>query len=403
MRNMHVWPYCVSDGIVWFSDSFAGGLYTYNFESGEVCCIIEANILFDYGIFEVITLACWKSFVFIFSEKLNGPHIVYDNLKNEIKIYEGLESEENDSLHQALVIGEILYLIPLVMRGYIYIVNMNIREESRCSIKFVSKKFGESLQIKTWLPKCYGQSIYIPEYEGKRVFCITNDQIKIINLEIPSVLCTIGILGEELWVAPLYGKQVFCFTLEGKIKEKVEIPYDSANGERCDVWEIVLNSEYVFFVHWQKPEIDIYIRKRKEIIQISGKGTELPCEGGPGDKQYYLPYIVKDGTIRFLPSRCSMLEIDLSNFKYRQKKFDLPKSISDKKWENWCEKISRYRYGQKTCLSETAGANVRIFLKNVFEVLPQQNNVNSISGSIGMEIYQYILKSIHLKDNDIDE
>ena len=257
MREMHVWPYFVSENIVWFSDSCAGGLYTYNSKSEEVCCKIKSTVLFGYGIFEIAALACWRSYVFIFSEKLNETHIVFDSLKNTIKKIDGLKDENYIGIHQATVIDQKLYLIPSEMKGYVYAINLATWCETEDNIKLENRKINMGATMRNWLPKSNGKALYLAEYQGKRIFCVENDKTKVINLDIPSVLCTVGVFRDELWTAPLYGRDVFCVTLEGNIKERVELPLECKEEVKGDIWEIIVKEKFVFFLHWTKPEIDI--------------------------------------------------------------------------------------------------------------------------------------------------
>lgn len=393
MKNMHVWPYSASEEIIWFSDSSAGGLYTYNCKSEEICCIIRANVLFEYGIFEVAALACWKSFVFIFSERLNGTHIIYDSLKNEIKRIEGLKEERYGVVHQAVVVGEKLYLIPLEIKEYICVINLDICHSEEGDLRIVSKRINEIDIMRTWLPRVYNQSLYIPEYEGKRVFCVSNDKVKVIYLNIPSELCTVKVYEEELWAVPLYGEFIFCLTLEGRIKEKIKIPFDcTAKGEN-DIWEIIVREEFLYFLHWKRPEINIYNRKKKEAIKIDGKKFVLPCVGGPGDRQYYLTYVINENIIRFFPSRCSMLEINLEDFSYREKIFDYPVQISDEEWREWRRIIRWYRYSREEFLNEKEGEELRTFMEYISSNLLLQKYEKDREKSIGSKVYQSVFNS----------
>ena len=298
MKNMHVWPYFVSEGIAWFSDICVGGLYTYDFEKEKICCRIRPDVLFSNGIFKIEAIACWKSFVFVFSKMMNGNHIVYNSLNGEIRIFNGLERENHNVIHQAIVIGDILYLIPSDIEGYIISINLCIYKEIGESIWFASKRVGEGIIMRTWLPKSYGKSLYIPEYNGKQIFCITNDNVKVVDMDIPSGLFTVGVFKEELWAAPLHDKYIVCLTMDGKEKERVDISCDYENDKKS-IWEIIPKENFVFILHWKRPEIDIYDRKNKKIIQISGAEFKRACEGDPSDRQYYLPYIINGNVIRF--------------------------------------------------------------------------------------------------------
>lgn len=390
MINIHVWPYIVSEDTVWFSDCQAGGLYTYHYELGEVCNKIKPDVLFQFEIYEVAALACWKSFIFVFSNKLSGTHIIYDSLKDEIKRLNGLENENQGVIHQAVVIGEILYLIPSEIKEYIYAIDLSVWNETSDSIKLSKKKVHINITMRTWLPKSYGRSLYIPEYKGKRVFCIVGNKCKQINLDIPDGVFTIGVFGEELWAAPLYGKYIFCLTMEGEVKQKVKIPCGSVDGEKSIIWEIIARDDFVFFLHYQEAIIDIYHRKSKKIIRIDGKKFELSCYGGPGDEQYFLPYVMKEGIIRFLPSRCSMLEIDLSNFMFQKRAFGFPTQISKEEWSNWCKAIRKYR--QKNYLKIENEEGVKTFVKYVSDKSFLQKSMSNKGLKIGRNIYQNILE-----------
>lgn len=262
MKNMQVWPYYISEDIVWFSDLSEGGVYTYKWESEEIDCKIRADVLFRFGIFEIAALACWESFVFIFSEELNGPHIVYNNLDGKIKRFEGLKNGCGQIIHQAIVVNNILYVVPLEIKENIYVVNLKVWNNNNNNIKLTPKKIGKGIEIKTWLPKYYDRSLFIPEYGGRRVFCVTEDKVKIIHLDIPVELFTIGVFENEIWVAPLHGKRIFCMTLEGEIKEKVEA-LCGYGKDTTNIWEIFFRDEFVFFLYWKRPEIDIYNKKKK--------------------------------------------------------------------------------------------------------------------------------------------
>lgn len=390
MKNMHVWPYFVSEGTVWFSDLCAGGLYTYDCEDEKVCCRIKSDALFSYGIFEIEAIACWKSFVFIFSEKLSGNHIVYDSLNGEIRTFRGFESDEHGVIHQAIVIGETLYLIPLEILGYIFSINLSVCKELNDSIWFTNERVGQEMIIKTWLPKSYGNSLYIPEHAGKRVFCIENNKIEVIDLDIPSELFTIGVYEQELWAAPLHGKYIVCLSMDGKEKERVEIPCSCAYERKSDICEIVPKDNFVFILHWRRPEIDIYNRKNKKVIQINGEKFRQPCEGGPGDEMYYLPYVMRNDFIRFFPSRCSMLEISLSNFTYRKKEFHLPTRVLNEEWNEWCRAIRRYRYIQKGFLNEKDGKGIETLIEDISSGEFQQKCMYIPKNSIEKNIYRYI-------------
>lgn len=386
MKNMHVWPCFVSGDMVWFSDSCAGGLYTYNCRNEEICCRIRADVLFKYGVFEVAALVCWKSLVFIFSEKLNGFHVIYDSFSNEIKRINGLE-EKYGIVHQAILVGDELYLIPLEIKKHIYVIDLSSCNSVKDNIKVVSKRINEKNIGRTWLPRICGRSLYIPEYEGKRVFCITDSKIKVIDLDIPSVLCTVVVIDEELWAVPLYGEYIFCLTLEGIIKERIKIPFGCTDKGENDIWEIIVKDEILLFLHWKRPEIDIYNRKRKEAIKINGKKFEQPCVGGPGDRQYYLTYVIEGSSIRFFPSRCSMLEVDLESFSYQEKAFDYPIQILSEEWENWCRTVRWYRYSQGAFLEEKEGEELRTFIEYISAKLVSQKHVKEQGDSIGSKIY----------------
>lgn len=392
MRNMHVWPYFVSDNIVWFGDSCAGGLYTYNCKSEEVCCKIKSDVLFGYGIFEIAALACWRSFVFIFSEKLSGKHIVYDSLRKTIKRIDGLKDENYVGIHQAMVIDQELYLIPSEMKGYVYAINLAVWCETEDSTKLENRKINIGATMRNWLPKSNGKALYLAEYQGKRIFCVENDKTKVINLDIPSVLCTVGVFGDELWAVPLYGRDVFCVTLEGNIKERVHLPLECRDEDKSDIWEIIVKEEFVFLLHWAKPEIEIYNRKSKKVIKINGKEFKRPCAGGVGDDQYYLPYVVENHSIRFLPSRCSMLEVSLPDLSYKQIEFDFPRQILDEELDEWRRTIRRYRYNREDFFYEREGGKLGTYMEFISDSSLLQKSINSQLGSIGGQIYQYILK-----------
>lgn len=382
---MHVWPYYVSGRSVWFSDQSAGGLYTYDCENEEVHCVIKPDVLFSYNIFMVSTLVCWKTFVFAFSDRLNGTHIVYNKVKNEIKKFGGLE--EKAEVNQAIIVGEILYLIPFRIRDYIYETNLADWDEMGSDIKFVKRSIGKGITMRTWLPKSDGHILYLPEFGGKRVFAIKNNEIKVIKLEIPSELNTIGVFGNELWAVPLYGEYIFSLTLDGKIKEKIKISRECAEDGKTDIWEIGEEKEFVFCVHWRRPEIDIYNRKSKKTMQIDGAMFTLHSEDNVRNKLYYLPYVTWKNGIRFFPSMCSLLEIELPDLVYQSKKNFFPKEILDEEWDYWCRTICRYKYCQKILLKEESENELETFLKCISVKISLDENGANQKNTIGKEIY----------------
>lgn len=389
MRDIrNVWPYSVLEDTVWFSNYFAGGLYTYNYKNGEVCCKIKPDVIFSYGIFEIAALACWKSFIFLFSGKLDGLHIVYDRSKKEVKKIKGLKDEQYDVVHQAIVIGDALYLVPWEIKKYIYVVKLSALYETADSINLIARKIELGITMRTWLPKKYDQSLYIPEYGGKRVFSITNSEIKVVDLDIPSGVYTIEVFQNELWVALIHSKHIFCLTLEGKFKERVEVVCGRESGEKNDIWEIIAKDEFVFFVHCWDTKIDIYIRKSKKIITINGKDECM------GNEQHYLPYIMDDSVVHFLPSGCRMLEIDLPSLTYRQKEFGFPTQILDAEWDKWCRIVHRQRCFHGKFLNEKNKEELRIFKEYISDGIFLQKYINVGKCRIGRVIYQYISEPI---------
>lgn len=394
MKNMYVWPYFASKDIVWFSDLYVGGLYTYDCENDKICCKIKPDELFNQGVISVEAIVCWGSFVFVFSDRLDGSHIVYDALKDKIENIAVLEDGGQGAVHQAVIQGSKLYLIPMRIRDYIYEVNLSVWKEKGGKVRFVKRRIGKNVTIRTWLPKSGGEFLYIPEYGGKRVFAVSDDEIKVMELDISYGLNTVGIYEKELWAVPSFGEWIYCLTLDGKVKEKVKISGGCEEGEGSDIWEIVVKDEFIIFVHWKKPEINIYNRKSRKMIEIDCTTFERPPIGGTGDElYYYLPWAVWKNKIRFFPFRCNLLEVSLSDMSYQSKQFDFPEDVSEEEWNRWRRSVRRFRYNQKGLLHERNGENLSTFLEYVSEEDFLKNGCDK-RNNIGEKIYKYIIEKL---------
>ncbi len=309
-------------------------------------------------------------------------------------------------VHKAVLIGEILYLIPVRVRGYIYEMNLAAWNEAGVdSVEFVKRRINNGSVLRTWLPKSDDQRLYIPEYGGKRVFCIEKSKIKIIEFKIPSALNTIGVLEEELWAVPLYGEYIFCLTRDGIIKEKIKIPDGCTEDGMSDIWEIIPGDEFVFLIHWRNPKIDIYNRKTKETIQIDGKMFMLPAEGDSGDEVYYLPYVFWKNVIHFFPSRGTLLEIEMPNMAYRFRKSFFPANISLEEWDKWQRIVRKYRYSLNINRNEKGMKYLYAFLECMSEELFLAKDEYKKRNFIGEKIYQYISENNRLREekNEMDE
>ena len=265
---MAVWPIEVDGNCIWFSDELIGGLYEYHKLSKKVKCIISPINLYEYNIFRINGIVCWREFIIVCPFFLSCPIIVYSKENKTLKAVHIRGIEKYTMLDCAKKIENTLYLNMYYSDIAVYMLNFDKLCDSQTKEIFPEMiSYPDNCLHTVWFAKCFNNIICLPDNGGKKIYCVKEKEISTINLKVPKDIFTINFYQSELWVISIDGWELYRVDQDGKLLEMIVLDKNDFSRNGLGVFHIAATEKY-FFLMFHNRRLGCYDRKEHCKVEL---------------------------------------------------------------------------------------------------------------------------------------
>ena len=384
---MKVFIACLDQELLWAMDDLIGGLYSINLRTFEIEYVIDCQILFPHGRFEVRSLFAWKgNYLVIVPMEADKSWILYNKITGEIEYRRVIEQKCRESLIAADSERKRLYFLPLYRNDPILMVDQDTLTCTQMIENWSSRVPCEYLET-AWKGAYTGRYLFFSIKNTRilvRMDC-DSQKVDLLKLDLAENIIGVDYAFGELWVLPISGNRLYRIDESGLIVNTVELlTKDAAESLPCFA-RIVVQKKYLFLLPYYHKGIYIYDKQEGKIQIIPQENKSLEKK----HKEVYLrywEYCVRDNQICFLPYRDKYIEIDLDTLAYKEKGLSYPDvwSDEDKVWRNIWSHVS----GQDSAIREADGCELNVFSEYIQQEIDAKGF--AMYGCVGNRIWDMV-------------
>lgn len=325
---------CVSyldDTYLWCYDEVICALSRINIETFQAECILSPMQIIEKETFQVRKIIGWRNKIIILPVEIRKKWVIYDKIEKKVE-YKSFCNECFES-SEAILVGDILVLLPISITNPIVVINL-LKRKVISKINMCVPQIEVKRDMNIWDANID---------QGNICFMIRNsfyygrfgkNGISIVKIKVTKPLYCAYFNDGIGWGIDREGKCIYKFDKEGNLLKK----YFVKNG--IQFTKIIVENRYILLLPENSNEIRILSMEGQEIYKIGTEEKDLIYEfpelmGLPA----YWCYVKRKKNIWFLPLKYSLKVLNLDSLEWKCKIIKYVNLNSGDLYEKYCKYV----------------------------------------------------------------